>query len=140
MILTVWHQLIFRSKNKQQLFPRLLAIYRKNMKDCSLVLGNQKTFCLYQNLADLPFPYLQTSTMELVMVGSCKGLLCPVNIPNSATMDQNFHLGIGLWNPTASMYLALPLLTMVTPKHSLYGNAVGFMITKRYAPGKTFTQ
>jgi len=74
------------------------------------------------------------------MVGSCKGLLCPVNIPNSATMDQNFHLGIGLWNPTVSMYLALPFLTMVTPKHSLYGNAVGFMIAKLYAPGKTFSQ
>ncbi|KAL3574390.1 hypothetical protein D5086_025003 [Populus alba] len=52
---------------------------------------------------NLPIPYLQTSTMELVIVGSCKELLCPVNIPNSATMDQNFHLEIGLWNPTVSM-------------------------------------
>ncbi|KAJ6884889.1 hypothetical protein NC652_031784 [Populus alba x Populus x berolinensis] len=50
--------------------------------------------------------------MELVIVGSCKELLCPVNIPNSATMDQNFHLEIGLWNPTVSMYLVLPFLTM----------------------------
>lgn len=77
------------------------------------------------------------------MVGSLRRIALPcdsVNIPNSATMDQNFHLGIGLWNPTVSMYLVLPFLTMVTPKHGLYGNAVGFMITKLYAPGKTFTQ
>ncbi|KAJ6763857.1 hypothetical protein OIU79_024406 [Salix purpurea] len=57
---------------------------------------------LAKRRSNFPFPYLQTNAMELAIGGSCKGLLCLVNIPNSATMDQNFHLEIVLWNPTAS--------------------------------------
>ncbi|KAF9670762.1 hypothetical protein SADUNF_Sadunf13G0102500 [Salix dunnii] len=40
--------------------------------------------------------------MEFAIVGSCKGLLCLVNILYSTTMDQIFHLEIVLWNPTTS--------------------------------------